>query len=108
MFDSITGSSSALLNAVVIGATNVLSTFVGLVLVDRWGRRPLLVQGGLQMMCSQVGAAHEATPEAGASGQRGGRALAATREHMPMLSVRSCPSAPADRHSRLAGPLLPG
>jgi hypothetical protein len=43
------------MNAVVIGATNVVSTFVGLMLVDRWGRRPLLIQGGLQMMASQVG-----------------------------------------------------
>ncbi len=54
MFDSISGSSSALLNAVVIGTTNVLSTFVGLMLVDKWGRRPLLIQGGLQMAVSQV------------------------------------------------------
>lgn len=56
MFDSLGDSSSALLNAVVIGATNVLCTFVGLVLVDRWGRRPLLIQGGLQMAVSQVSA----------------------------------------------------
>lgn len=55
MFESLSGSSSALMNAVVIGATNVVSTFVGLLLVDRWGRRPLLIQGGLQMMASQVG-----------------------------------------------------
>lgn len=57
MFDSLGDSSSALLNAVVIGATNVLCTFVGLVLVDRWGRRPLLIQGGLQMAVSQIATA---------------------------------------------------
>jgi hypothetical protein len=56
MFDSLSSSSSALLNAVVIGATNVVATFVGLLLVDRLGRRPLLLQGGVQMMASQVGA----------------------------------------------------
>ncbi|KAL4853612.1 H(+)/hexose cotransporter 2 [Chlorella vulgaris] len=57
MFESLSGSSSALMNAVVIGATNVVSTFVGLMLVDRWGRRPLLIQGGLQMMVSQIATA---------------------------------------------------
>ena len=35
----------------------VVSTFAGLLLVDRWGRRPLLLQGGLQMLVSQVRAA---------------------------------------------------
>lgn len=40
--------------AVVIGATNVLSTLIGMLFVDKWGRRPLLLQGGVQMMLSQV------------------------------------------------------
>ena len=35
----------------------VVSTFVGLLLVDRWGRRPLLLQGGVQMLVSQASAA---------------------------------------------------
>jgi hypothetical protein len=40
----------------------VVSTFVGLLLVDRWGRRPLLLQGGVQMLVSQARAAAEAMP----------------------------------------------
>jgi len=38
----------------VIGATNVLATLVGVLFIDKWGRRPLLLQGGLQMLLSQV------------------------------------------------------
>lgn len=57
MFDSLTSSSTVLLNAVIIGGINVLGTFVGLALVDRWGRRPLLLQGGIQMLISQVATA---------------------------------------------------
>lgn len=36
------------------GATNVLSTLVGVLFIDRWGRRPLLLQGGVQMLLSQA------------------------------------------------------
>ncbi|KAL4431265.1 hypothetical protein ABPG75_006521 [Micractinium tetrahymenae] len=54
MFDSFTVSSAALLNAVIIGGVNVVGTFVGLALVDKWGRRPLLLEGGIQMLLSQV------------------------------------------------------
>ena len=42
---------------VVIGAVNVASTLVGVLLIDRLGRRPLLLEGGIQMMLSQVGTA---------------------------------------------------
>lgn len=37
-----------------MGAVNVLATFVSIILVDRTGRRPLLVQGGVQMVVGMV------------------------------------------------------
>jgi hypothetical protein len=46
--------SVALLKTVIVGAVNVLATFVSIACVDRMGRRTLLLQGGLQMMASLV------------------------------------------------------
>lgn len=44
------GAKAALLNTVIIGAVNVLSTLVSVVAVDRLGRKPLYLQGGAQMV----------------------------------------------------------
>lgn len=54
MFSSLSSTSTALLNAVVIGATNVLSTLFGVLLIDRCGRRLLLLEGGIQMLLAEV------------------------------------------------------
>lgn len=43
------GAKAALLNTVIIGAVNVLSTLVSVAAVDRVGRKPLYLQGGIQM-----------------------------------------------------------
>jgi sugar porter (SP) family MFS transporter len=48
------GSEAALLNTVIIGAVNVLSTLVALYLVDRLGRKALFYEGGLQMIAAEV------------------------------------------------------
>lgn len=40
--------------AVIIGAVNVVSTFVSILTVDKFGRRFLFLQGGIQMACAQV------------------------------------------------------
>lgn len=55
LFSSL-GSSreTSLLNAVIIGAVNLVSTFVSIFAVDRAGRRTLFLEGGAQMFISQI------------------------------------------------------
>ncbi|XP_018486977.1 sugar transport protein 6 [Raphanus sativus] len=47
-------SDGALLSAVITGSINVLSTFVGIYLVDRTGRRFLLLQSSVHMLICQL------------------------------------------------------
>ena len=48
------GRSAALLNTVIIGAVNVAATFVSIFSVDRFGRRFLFIEGGIQMFVGLV------------------------------------------------------
>ena len=48
------GSSAALYSSVIVGAVNVLSTLVAIFLVDRKGRRWLLLEACIQMIVAQV------------------------------------------------------
>lgn len=48
------GNDAALLSAVITGTINVLSTFVGIFLVDKTGRRFLLLQSSVHMLVCQV------------------------------------------------------
>jgi sugar porter (SP) family MFS transporter len=48
-------SSAALLQTVVVGATNVLFTLVAIRTVDRWGRKPLMIVGSAGMGISLLG-----------------------------------------------------
>eukprot|EP00887_Chlorella_sp_A99_P000118 scaffold16.g118.t1 len=48
------GKQASLLNAVIIGAVNLCSTFVSIYLVDRAGRRKLFLEGGIQMLIAQA------------------------------------------------------
>lgn len=48
-------TSNALLSSVIIGLVNVAATVVAILAVDRLGRRFLLLQGGAQMVVTQVG-----------------------------------------------------
>ncbi|XP_073009746.1 sugar transport protein MST8-like [Typha latifolia] len=47
------GSNASLISAVITGGFNVVATFVAIFTVDRLGRRPLLLEGGLQMIIAQ-------------------------------------------------------
>lgn len=48
-------TSNALLSSVIIGLVNVAAIIVAILAVDRLGRRFLLLQGGAQMVVTQVG-----------------------------------------------------
>ncbi|ESQ47892.1 hypothetical protein EUTSA_v10020528mg [Eutrema salsugineum] len=48
------GSKASLLSAMVTGIIELLCTFVSVFTVDRFGRRVLFLQGGIQMLVSQV------------------------------------------------------
>ncbi|GAB4821174.1 hypothetical protein N2152v2_008220 [Parachlorella kessleri] len=49
-----TARHAALLNTVIIGAVNVAATFVSIFSVDKFGRRGLFLEGGIQMFIGQV------------------------------------------------------
>ncbi|WZY73208.1 hypothetical protein YC2023_005448 [Brassica napus] len=50
------GDDAALMSAVITGVVNVLATFVSLYSVDRFGRRFLFLEGGIQMfICLKFG-----------------------------------------------------
>ncbi|KAL3147178.1 species-specific tRNA processing, variant 3 [Trebouxia sp. C0010 RCD-2024] len=55
LFNSIgSGHTAALLNTVIIGAVNVLATVVAIVVVDRLGRKFLLIAGVIQMVIAEI------------------------------------------------------
>ncbi|KAI7844484.1 hypothetical protein COHA_001943 [Chlorella ohadii] len=55
IFNSLgSGKSASLLNTVIIGAVNVVSTFVSILSVDKFGRRFLFIEGGIQMAAAQI------------------------------------------------------
>lgn len=48
------GDDASLMSAVITGLVNVVATFVSIITVDKVGRRALFLQGGVQMVISQV------------------------------------------------------
>ena len=48
------GQDVSLYSAVIVGAVNVVATLVSLFTVDRYGRRFLFLEGGVQMFISQI------------------------------------------------------
>lgn len=55
MFQNMGASTdSALLQTIIVGVANIVFTLIALVTVDRWGRKPLLVVGGMVMAVSML------------------------------------------------------
>jgi sugar porter (SP) family MFS transporter len=55
LFNSLgSGADSALLSTVIIGAVNVGCTLVAVFGVDKFGRKPLLIEAGVQMFAAEV------------------------------------------------------
>ncbi|CAA7036457.1 unnamed protein product [Microthlaspi erraticum] len=48
------GDDAALMSAVITGVVNMLSTFVSIYAADRYGRRLLFLEGGIQMFICQL------------------------------------------------------
>ncbi|XP_058100014.1 sugar transport protein MST6-like [Magnolia sinica] len=48
------GNDASLMSSVITGSVNVVATFVSIAAVDRCGRRFLFLEGGIQMLVSQV------------------------------------------------------
>ncbi|KAJ8618572.1 hypothetical protein MRB53_014758 [Persea americana] len=48
------GDDAALMSAVITGLVNVFATFVSIFTVDKYGRRILFLEGGIQMLICQV------------------------------------------------------
>ncbi len=47
-------TNSALMQTVVVGGANLLFTFLAIVTVDRWGRKPLLITGAIIMAAAML------------------------------------------------------
>jgi SP family xylose:H+ symportor-like MFS transporter len=55
MFKNMGASTdTALLQTIVVGIANIVFTLISLVTVDRWGRKPLLILGGVVMAVSML------------------------------------------------------
>ncbi|XP_059642449.1 sugar carrier protein C-like [Cornus florida] len=48
------GDSASLMSAVITGVVNFLATFVSIATADRYGRRVLFLEGGIQMLICQI------------------------------------------------------
>jgi hypothetical protein len=48
------GNDASLMSAVITGGVNVVATFVSIFTVDKFGRRILFLEGGVQMFICQV------------------------------------------------------
>ncbi|KAL3519634.1 hypothetical protein ACH5RR_017783 [Cinchona calisaya] len=48
------GGEASLMSAVITGIVNVIATMVSIYGVDKWGRRKLFLEGGIQMLICQI------------------------------------------------------
>ncbi|XP_015874472.3 sugar transport protein 10 [Ziziphus jujuba] len=63
------GDNSSLMSAVITGGVNVLATLVSIFTVDKFGRRILFLEGGVQMLLCQVAVGVMIGAEFGTNGQ---------------------------------------
>ncbi|KAF3450198.1 hypothetical protein FNV43_RR06278 [Rhamnella rubrinervis] len=63
------GDNSSLMSAVITGIVNVLATLVSIFTVDKFGRRILFLEGGVQMLLCQIAVAVMIGAKFGTSGQ---------------------------------------
>ncbi|KAK6927889.1 Major facilitator, sugar transporter-like [Dillenia turbinata] len=63
------GSNASLFSAVITGAVNVLATMVSVYGTDKWGRRVLFLEGGIQMLIFQTAVAVLIALKFGVSGE---------------------------------------
>lgn len=63
------GDDAALMSAVISGGVNVLATFVSIFTVDKFGRRLLFLEGGVQMLISQIAVGTMIALKFGVSGE---------------------------------------
>ncbi|KAK4722405.1 hypothetical protein R3W88_012638 [Solanum pinnatisectum] len=64
------GNNSALLGAIILGVVTVGSTLMSTCIVDRFGRRFLFIQGGVQMLICQVAIACTLAASIGENGSK--------------------------------------
>ncbi|GAB4826858.1 Transcription factor stp1 [Ancistrocladus abbreviatus] len=65
------GNDASLMSSVITGAVNVAATLVSIGVVDRWGRRILFLEGGIQMLICQIAVAIFIGVKFGVSGEAG-------------------------------------
>ncbi|XP_060966315.1 sugar transport protein 10-like [Cannabis sativa] len=63
------GDNASLISSAITGVVNVLATIVSIVSVDRFGRRVLFLEGGTQMIISQIAVAVLIALNFGVSGE---------------------------------------
>lgn len=63
------GDDAALMSAVISGGVNVLATFVSIFTVDKFGRRLLFLEGGVQMLIAQIAVGTMIALKFGVSGE---------------------------------------
>ncbi|XP_054790861.1 sugar transport protein 10-like [Prosopis cineraria] len=63
------GAEASLMSAVITGLVNVVATLVSIVTVDKFGRRILFLEGGIQMLVCQIAVGVMIALKFGVSGQ---------------------------------------
>ncbi|KAK9931490.1 hypothetical protein M0R45_018764 [Rubus argutus] len=63
------GDEASLMSAVITGCVNVIGTLLSMVIVDKFGRRALFLEGGLQMILCQIGVGVMVALQFGLSGE---------------------------------------